>query len=86
MNVNIATAMVIQELAERCKDIVTMRAKREVGTCLEEFGGVPRILTLDSQDTFTINFRVTMCAGDIQQIIGRVIRDPIIDADVSYEG
>lgn len=62
--------LVVTEVTERLKDIVWIRAEREVSKMLRS-RGLNNILNEPSTDTMTFNFVVDMYDGDIQQIVAR---------------
>ena len=64
---------VIEEIAKRMKDIVYISARKYSEQLYNERIGA--FMNYDTGELFTITYKVTLCAGDLQQIVARVRRE-----------
>jgi hypothetical protein len=63
--------IVINELAERMKDIVFMTSKEKIVAVLEQMEG----MTFGNDDDITVQYEINFVIGDIIQMVGRERRE-----------
>ena len=67
--------ILVQEIAERLKDLIYMNAESQVRECLTKLRD--RILTEDPHSEIIINVEFTLPFNDLRQIIGRMRRQGV---------
>lgn len=63
---------VIEEIAERMKDMVYTNARKHSERILGEIGA---FMDYETNEPIIVTYNVNFCAGDLQQIVARVRRE-----------
>lgn len=65
--------IVIEEITKRVKDMVYFNARKHTERLFDE--NIATFMNCETGELYTISYKVTICAGDLQQIVARVRRE-----------
>ena len=65
--------IVIEEITKRVKDMVYFNARKHTERLFNEI--IATFMNCETGELYNISYTVTICAGDLQQIVARVRRE-----------